>query len=64
NLHNLFFQLPLDFGNNFFDARRVNPTIGYQLMKCQSSQFPTDWIESGKDDSLGGIINYDFNSSP
>ena len=61
-LDNLFFHLLTHFGNHLFDACRVDTSVSNQLVQCQTGYFTANRVERRKNDSLGGIIYYDFNT--
>ena len=51
-----FFHLFAHLCHNFFDACRVNAAVDYELMKGEACYFAAHRVESGKHDSLRGVV--------
>ena len=51
------FNVFLCFCNHFFDSCRMDASVFYKALKSKTGNFPADWIEAGKDNSLRRIIN-------
>ena len=63
SLHNLIVELFLNLGNHLFNTSRMNASVGNQLMQGQAANLSADRIESRDYDSLGSVVNYDFNTT-
>ena len=62
SLADAFVNLLLDFRDGFFDASRMDASIGDEAFECLSSDFAADGIERGNDDSFGCIVDDEVNA--
>ena len=62
-LDNFILKLFLNFGNNLFDTSWMDASVGHQLVECQTASLTANGVESRDDDSLGGVVDYDFNTA-
>ena len=62
-LNNFVLKLFLDFGNHLLDTGRMDTSVGHQLVECQTASLAANRVESRDDDSLGGVVDYDFNTA-
>lgn len=58
----LFFDLFLYFGNDFFDACRMDAAVRYQLVQRQTRDFTAYRIEARQDDRFRRVVDDDLDA--
>ena len=61
-LDNLIVKLFLHLCYNFFDACRVDTSVGNKLVECKAANLSADRVEGGDNNGLRCIVYYNFHS--
>ena len=60
---NTLLHLTAGLFNHFLDSCWMNTAIGNKLFQCDTCHLTANWIKTGKDNSLWGVINNQVNTS-
>ncbi len=62
NFNYFILYLLLNLLHHLLDSGRMYAAVGYELVKRQPGNLAPNWVEGGKDDGFGGIVNNNFNA--
>lgn len=60
---NLLLDLFASFGNHFFDACRVDASVGDEFVQGESCDFSAYGVEAAEDDGVGRVVDDDLYAS-
>ena len=56
------FHLFFNFRHHLFDTGRMDTSVLYQLVQCQTGNLAANRVKAGKNDRFGGIVDNDLNT--